>query len=112
MRRSPDPVVHWARQVHGGACTPWCWTNDKRNQGMTAYMLNLEYMVAEAYSCWTTGSGIPANLRGGGPPSIGCQKLNFQDPFIAVRFFRSKPPTNMDPGSKLPCELELLASCL
>ena len=52
---------------------------------MVAYHLNLEYLLAEAYSCWAYGTGIPASLRGGGPPSIGCQKLNFQDPFVKVR---------------------------
>ncbi len=52
---------------------------------MVAYLLNMEYLLAESYSCWATGTGIPDALRGGGPPSIGCQKLNFQDPFVAVR---------------------------
>ena len=72
--------------MHGAACSDPCWTSDIRNQGMVAYQLNIEYLLAEAYTCWTTGSGIPANLRGGGPPSQGCTKLNFKDPFVAVRF--------------------------
>ena len=75
-----------ATQADAAPCTTSpCWTNDMRNQGMVAYHLNFEYLLAEAYSCWSSGVGIPASLRGGGPPSIGCQKLNFQDPFVAVR---------------------------
>ncbi len=78
--------VTCARQVDAAPCTTSpCWTSDIRNQPMVAYHLNMEYLLAEAYSCWSSGVGIPASLRGGGPPSIGCQKLNFQDPFVAVR---------------------------
>lgn len=40
------------------------------------FALNLEYLEAEFYACAVTGEGIPANLRGGGPASIGCEKAN------------------------------------
>ena len=72
-------------QVDAANCTNPCWTSDQRNQQMIAYLLNLEYLMAESYSCWSTGVGIPDSLRGGGPPSIGCQKMAFQDPLVAVR---------------------------
>ena len=32
--------------------------------------------MAEFYACAVTGSGIPAALRLGGPPSIGCQRAS------------------------------------
>ena len=87
--------------MHGAACGNPCWTSDIRNQPMVAYHLNLEYLLAEAYSCWATGTGIPASLRGGGPPSIGCQKLNFQDPFVAVRrpLPRGRVDVHVDPSA-------------
>ena len=40
------------------------------------FALNLEYLEAEFYACATTGKGIPTDLRGGGPASIGCTKAN------------------------------------
>ena len=87
---------HSRVQADAAACTNPCWTSDARNQGMIAYMLNMEYLLAESYSCWATGSGIPDALRGGGPPSIGCQQMAFQDPLVAVRHSVSdlKPSCN------------------
>ena len=40
------------------------------------FALQLEYLEGEFYSCASTGSGLPAELRGGGPASTGCQKAN------------------------------------
>ena len=85
-------VLRVERQVNAANCTYPCWTNDARNQQMVSYMLNLEYLLAESYSCWSTGSGIPDSLRGGGPPSVGCQQMAFQDPLIAVRFTLERRP--------------------
>ena len=38
------------------------------------WRLNQPERGLQFYSCASTGSGLPANLRGGGPASIGCQK--------------------------------------
>jgi hypothetical protein len=73
-----------ASPVNADTCSNPCWTSDSRNQGMIAYLLNMEYLLAESYSCWSTGTGIPDSLRGGGPPSIGCQKMAFEDPLVAA----------------------------
>ena len=43
---------------------------------MQNFALQLEYLEGEFYSCASTGSGLPAELRGGGPASTGCQKAN------------------------------------
>ena len=48
------------------------------------YLLNLEYLFAEYYSCAVTGAGISAALRGGGPASVGCTQAPLTGP-VAVR---------------------------
>ena len=48
------------------------------------YLLNLEYLFAEFYTCATTGSGIRTALRGGGPASVGCTQAALTGP-VAVR---------------------------
>ena len=54
------------------------------DSGVFNYMLNQEYLMAEFYACASTGSGIAAALRLGGPPSIGCHKANLNG-LVAVR---------------------------
>ncbi len=46
------------------------------DSGVFNYILNQEYLMGEFYSCASTGQGLPAALRLGGPPSIGCTKAN------------------------------------
>ncbi len=48
------------------------------------YFLNLEYLLAEFYSCAATGQGIAAAARGGGPASTGCQQATLTGA-VAVR---------------------------
>lgn len=43
------------------------------------YALQLEYLEAEFYSCAAFGSGIPDELRGGGPDSVGCEKADLTE---------------------------------
>ena len=57
--------------------------NDRNAQAFT-YALGLEYLQAEFYTCSATGSGIADELRGGGPPSQGCQAANIDDPTLKV----------------------------
>ena len=40
---------------------------------------------AEFYTCASTGAGIPASLRGGGPASRGCRAASISDPVLKVR---------------------------
>ncbi len=49
------------------------------------FALNLEYLEAEFYACASSGNGIDASLRGGGPASIGCKEAKLS-PSIKVRF--------------------------
>ena len=48
------------------------------------YFLNLDYLLAEFYSCAATGQGLPAEVRGGGPASTGCQQATLTGA-VAVR---------------------------
>ncbi len=51
------------------------------------YKLMMDHMChrqAEFYTCASTGSGIPASLRGGGPPSRGCRSASISDPTVKV----------------------------
>lgn len=48
------------------------------------FALNLEYLEAEFYACATTGEGLPASLRGGGPASIGCTKANLTGTVLSI----------------------------
>ena len=56
--------------------------------------------MAEFYACATTGVGLAAPLRLGGPPSIGCQKAVLTGT-LAVRLgtslFSSKPRAKRGP---------------
>ena len=56
-----------------------------RNAGAMTTALNMEYLQAEFYACASTGAGIPAELRGGGPSSLGCRKAAAGDTFLHVR---------------------------
>jgi hypothetical protein len=47
------------------------------------FALNLEYLEAEFYSYAVNGRGIPDDLRGGGPASVGGQKANLTDNVLA-----------------------------
>jgi hypothetical protein len=58
--------------------------SNQRNAQAFSYALTLEYLQAEFYTCSATGAGIADDLRGGGPPSQGCQKANIQDPTLQV----------------------------
>ena len=57
-----------------------------RNAQAFSYALSLEYLQAEFYTCSATGVGIADDLRGGGPPSHGCQMAKIQDPVLKASF--------------------------
>ncbi|KAK9791846.1 hypothetical protein WJX73_001008 [Symbiochloris irregularis] len=53
--------------------------SDKPDIKHLVHALNMEYLMAEFFSCAAYGVGISEELRGGGPPSDGCQKANLTD---------------------------------
>ena len=67
MRRCPDARGHSRAQAAAVATV---------DSGIFNYMLNQEYLMAEFYSCASTGTGIPDSLRLGGPPAIGCTQAS------------------------------------
>ena len=76
------------------------------DSGVFNYMLNQEYLMAEFYACASTGQGIPASLRLGGPPSIGCQKANING-LVAVCLI-GYPVTN---STNYPAIRPMIAHC-
>ena len=75
--------------------------DNARAAGAMTIALNLEYLQAEFYTCASTGAGIPAELRGGGPASIGCRKAASGSTLLQVR---DMPTVRQDHHGR-PCSL-------
>lgn len=60
---------------------------DMRNAQNMVFLLNLEYLLANFYSCAVSGQGVAAALRGGGPAPAGCTRAAFDTPATQARVF-------------------------